>query len=151
MSITFDKFSSTMSINLDIRINMTISTRIDELFADKPSATNADVAKFIGCERASIGALRKGNQKSITPKIGFGIADYFSANPRWLMLGKGKKYPEPIKLDYAQSLLELKALKLFRDMTDFQREEWLAIGEQKANEADRFRKALTPDFDNNKN
>ena len=139
-----------MSINFYIDINMTISTRIDELFADKPSATNSDVAKFIGCQRASIGALRKGNQKSITPKIGFGIADYFSANPKWLMLGKGKKYPQPIKEDYAHNALELRALQLFRDMTDFQREEWLLIGEQKTEEANRFRKSLTPDFDHNK-
>jgi len=48
----------------------------------------------------------------------------------------------------AQKDYEKLALELLSKMTSFQRTEWLAIGKKMAEEADRFRKALLPDFKN---
>jgi len=43
---------------------------------------------------------------------------------------------------------EKQAIKLIRLMTHFQQDEWLQIGQKMADEATKFRKALTPTFKN---
>jgi hypothetical protein len=89
----------------------------------------------------------------------YSFAKTLGVNMEWLLAGDGEKYSthnnyiSENKTNYQTTGLsdkEIKTLSTFRKMADFQQIEWLAIGEKMADEADRFRKALTPHFENGK-
>jgi hypothetical protein len=121
---------------------MNQADRINELFNDNPTKTNADLARYLKVTRTSPTDWRSGKTKSINPENGFGIAWFFGANPEWVMLGKGKKYKhnphdginensKPYEVT-AKTEKEKQALRLVNSIVGRLQDEWLADGEAKA-------------------
>ena len=110
-------------------------------------------------KQGSISKIERGDQTRSAFDIDLAIA--LNIHPKWLKdedqnfipLWLDSEGVSEQKQEYSNKPLtqnELKAIHLLKKMTSFQIEEWLIIGEKMANEADRFRKALTPHFENGK-
>jgi len=70
---------------------MTLQERINDLFKEHPKKKNADLARFVGCSRATVTDWRNGNTKKIDGENAYKVAAYFSVNPEWVLAGKGPK------------------------------------------------------------
>jgi phage repressor protein C with HTH and peptisase S24 domain len=79
-------------------VQMTLQERINSLFTDQPSKTNADLARFVGCSRATVTDWRNGKTKKIEGANAYKVASFFAADPEWVQTGKGEPYKKIIFL-----------------------------------------------------
>ncbi len=81
-----------IELSISDNVKMALHNRINELFTDKPSAKNIELAKFCKVSRATVTDWRNGNTKTINGDNAFSVARFFGANPEWVQNGKGEKY-----------------------------------------------------------
>lgn len=78
---------------LSENVRMTLQDRINELFDDSTGATNAQLARFVGCSRATVTDWRNGKTKTIEGENAYKVAEFFGdIEPFWVQTGKGKKH-----------------------------------------------------------
>lgn len=76
----------------------TLQQRISELFKENQDKRPVDLARYLGISRSSVSAWMTGTTKTIENKNAYGVAAYFNVNPKWVMLGVGKKNHESLKI-----------------------------------------------------
>lgn len=110
-------------------------------------------------KQGTISKIERGDQERSSFDIDLAIA--LNVHPKWLKDEDERFAPEWFKYGsnntnikpahhQANSLSEKEneAVSLMKKMAGFQQDEWLDIGRRMAAEADRFRSALTPKFEN---
>jgi SOS-response transcriptional repressor LexA len=77
---------------IDNNDDMSLQERINELFKDHPKKKNTELATFAKVSRSAVTDWRNGNTKNIEGENALAVAKFFSANPEWVLTGKGPKY-----------------------------------------------------------
>lgn len=70
---------------------MSLTDRINQLFDEQKDKKNADLARFVGCSRATVTDWRNGKTKKIDGDNAYKVAEFFNVSPEWLQTGKGQK------------------------------------------------------------